>query len=84
MLLVRPVNASSANHVRAVFSPYATVLNILYATAMLQQEVQAGKRSAYALAKGVQLFARQPFCRLLDGPVTPLLSLDKYALYSLA
>jgi hypothetical protein len=58
MLLVRPVNASSANHVRAVFSPYATVLNILYATAMLQQEVQAGKRSAYALAKSVQLFAR--------------------------
>jgi hypothetical protein len=26
----------------------------------------------------------EPFCRLLDGPVTPLLSLDKYALYSLA
>jgi hypothetical protein len=42
MLLVRPVIASSANHVRAVFSPYAKVLNILYATAMQQQEVQAG------------------------------------------
>jgi hypothetical protein len=39
MLLVRHVIASSANHSRAVFSPHATVLNTLYATAMLQQEV---------------------------------------------
>jgi hypothetical protein len=39
MLLVRPVIASSANHNRAVFSQHATVLNTLYATAMLHQEV---------------------------------------------
>ncbi len=42
MLLVRPVIASPVNHVRAAFSPHATLLNILYATAMLQQEVQGG------------------------------------------
>jgi hypothetical protein len=36
MLLVRPVNASSGNHVRAVFSPHLTVLNTVYAMAMLQ------------------------------------------------
>ena len=46
MLLVRPVIASSVNHVRAVFSPHATLLNILYATAMLQQEVPCEERSA--------------------------------------
>ena len=65
MLLVRPVIASSANHVRAVFSPYATVLYILYATAMLQQEVQAGKRSAYALAKGCVGYLGHPFANPL-------------------
>ena len=46
MLLVRPVMASSVNHVRAVFSPHATLLNTLYATAMLQQEVPCEERSA--------------------------------------
>ena len=49
MLLVRPVIASSVNHVRAVFSPHAThatILNTLYATAMLQQEVPCEERSA--------------------------------------
>src|SRR5260221_13164784 len=39
MLLVRHIIASSANHSRAVFSPRATVLNTLYATAMLQFEL---------------------------------------------
>jgi len=39
MLLVRPVIVSSVNHVRAVFSPQATLLNTLYTTAMQQQEV---------------------------------------------
>ncbi len=46
MLLVRPVIASSANHVRAVFSLHATILNTLYATAMLQQEVPCEHRCA--------------------------------------
>lgn len=46
MLLVRPVIASSANHVRAAFSPHATVLNTLYATEMLQQEVPCEQRCA--------------------------------------
>ncbi len=59
MLLVRPVTASSVNHVRAVFSPHVTVLNILYATAMLQQEVHVSsavlvtsldKKALYSLA----------------------------------
>jgi hypothetical protein len=78
MLLVRPVIASSANHVRAVFSPYAKVLNILYATAMQQQEVQAGNSDvSLRSSKGVSSSLLEPFCRLLDGPVTPLLSLDK-------
>ncbi len=44
MLLVRPVIASSVNHVRAVFSPQATLLNTLYATPMLQQEVPCEQR----------------------------------------
>jgi len=46
MLLVRPVIASSVNHVRAVFSPHATLLNTLYATAMLQQGVLCEHRHA--------------------------------------
>ena len=46
MLLARPVIAFSGNHVRAVFSPHATVLNTLYATAMLQQEVPCEQRCA--------------------------------------
>ena len=46
MLLVRPVNASSVNHVRAVFSPHATLLNTLYTMAMLQQEVPSEQRYA--------------------------------------
>ena len=46
MLLVRPVIASSVNHVRAVFSPQATLLNTLYNTSMLQQEVPCEERSA--------------------------------------
>jgi hypothetical protein len=59
MLPVRPVIASSANYVPAVFSPHTTLLNTLYAKAMLQQEVQAGKAmSAHPLARGVQLFDR--------------------------
>ena len=45
MLLVRTVIASSVNHGRAVFSPYATILNTLYATAMLQ-EVPCEQRCA--------------------------------------
>jgi hypothetical protein len=44
MLLVRPVIASSVNHVCAVFSPHATLLHTLYATAMLQQEVPCEQR----------------------------------------
>jgi hypothetical protein len=46
MLLVRPVISSSVNHVRAVFSPHATLLNTLYTTAMLQQEVPCEQRYA--------------------------------------
>jgi len=46
MLLVRPVIASSVNHVRAVFSPQATLLHTLYATARLQQEVPCEQRCA--------------------------------------
>ncbi len=46
MLLVRPVIVSSVNHVRAVFSPQATLLNTLYATAMLQHEVPCEERCA--------------------------------------
>ena len=46
MLLVRPVNASSVNHLRAVFSPHATLLNTLYTMAMLQQEVPSEQRYA--------------------------------------
>jgi len=46
MLLVRPVIASSVNHVRAVFSPQATLVHTLYATVMLQQEVPCEQRSA--------------------------------------
>ena len=46
MLLVRPVIASSVNHVRAVFSPHATLLNTLYATARLQHEVPCEERCA--------------------------------------
>jgi hypothetical protein len=47
MLLVRPVNASSANHSRAVFSLHAPVLNTLYATAMLQQEVPCEQHTSH-------------------------------------
>jgi hypothetical protein len=46
MLLVRPVIASSVNHVRAVFSPHATLLNTLDATAMLQQKLPCEQRYA--------------------------------------
>ena len=46
MLLARPVIAFSGNHVRAVFSPHATVLNTLYATAVLQQEDSCEQRCA--------------------------------------
>ena len=46
MLLVGPVMTSSANHSRAVFFPHATLLNTLYATAMLQQEVPCEQRCA--------------------------------------
>jgi hypothetical protein len=34
MLLVRPVIASSVNHVRAFFSPHATLVKTLYTSAM--------------------------------------------------
>jgi hypothetical protein len=47
MLLVRPVIASSANHSCTVFSPHATVLNTVYATAMLQQEVPCEQRASH-------------------------------------
>ena len=46
MLLVRPVIASSTNHSRAVFFPHVTVLNTLYATAMLEQEVPCEQRAS--------------------------------------
>src|SRR5258708_40073059 len=46
MLLVRHIIASSANHCRAVLSPHATVLNTLYATLMLQQEVPCEQRAS--------------------------------------
>ncbi len=46
MLLVRPVIASSVNHVRAVFSPQATLLHTLYATVRLQHEVPCEQRRA--------------------------------------
>jgi hypothetical protein len=62
MLLVRPVFASSANHVRAVFSPHAKVLNILYATAMQQQEVQAGNSDVSSpSSKGCPALFLSPF-----------------------
>ena len=49
MLLVRPVITSSVNHVRAVFSPQATLLNTLYNTSMLQQEVPCEQGASHPL-----------------------------------
>jgi hypothetical protein len=47
MHLVRQVIASSANRSRAVFSPHEPVLNILYATTMLQQEFPCDQRAPH-------------------------------------
>ena len=52
MLLVRPVIASSVNHLCAVFSPQATLVHTLYPTAMLQQEVPCEQRCAGYFAGG--------------------------------
>jgi len=46
MLLVRPVIASSVNHFHAGKRPHVTLLNTLYAKAMLQQEVPCAQRCA--------------------------------------
>ncbi len=37
--LIRPTMLPQWNHVRAVFFPHATVLNILYATVVLQSSL---------------------------------------------